>query len=354
VQKAKSPPPQPDGLGLRRVRIRPRPVGRWWSRWRWVLPGGPPRSVAGWGKALQDDLRAWADPSYDVVWVLRAPTIAAVGFPSFGPVVVDLDDLEDQKASERVAVTRGLAALSLRADAARWRRWQRSIAGRAAAVAVCSDADRMRVDAPNTVVIPNGYARTGTGTRGRPDGPPTILLQGSLMRPPLVDAARVLVRDVLPSVREEIPDVTVDLVGDSDERMQELADTPGVRVHGRVPSMMPFLEKAGVVAIPMRWGSGTRIKILEAFANGVPVVSSTIGAEGLDVVNGRDILIADDPKDLAAACVRVLRDPALGERLAASAAAVYEERYRWEPIRRLIGTVAQQVAGGVPTSSPAR
>jgi len=354
VQRAKDPAPQPDDVTLRRVRLRPRPVGRWWARWRWVLPGGPPRTVAGWNKGLQADLHAWADPSYDVVWVLRAPTVAAVGFPAYGPVVVDLDDLEDQKASERVAITKGLASLSFRADAARWRRWQRSIASRAAAVVVCSEADRIRVGASNAVVIPNGYTNPDTAEpEERPEGPPTILLQGSLMRPPLVDAARVLVDEILPIIRREIPDVEVDLVGESDERVQELGKVPGVRVHGRVPSMAPFLKTADLVAIPMRWGSGTRIKILEAFAHGIPVVSSTIGAEGLDAVDGRDILIADEPEDFAAACVRVLRDAHLRQSLAASAATLYAERYRWEPIRRLIGAVARDVADRVPSTTPA-
>lgn len=351
--KSADPPPPPEDLPIRRLRIRPRPVVRWWSRGAWIRPGGPPRVVAGWNRKLEDDLRTWSEPPYDLVWIIRAAPPAAVGFPAFAPVVVDLDDLEDQKALERVPITKGTQSMALRIDAARWGRWQRDLARKSVAVAVCSERDRDRTGAANTVVVPNGYESPEAVTRPArdPSAPPRLLLQGSLMRPPLVDAAAILAREVLPAVRATFPDARLDLVGASDERVGDLGTLPGVQVHGRVDSMAPFLSSADLVAVPMRWGSGTRIKILEAFAHGIPVVSSTIGCEGLEVEDGRHLLIADEPVAFAAACVRVLKDAALRGRLTTEANALYEARYRWEPIRTRIGELAREVAAGTRVGS---
>jgi glycosyltransferase involved in cell wall biosynthesis len=343
----RTPPaaPVPDDLPLRRVRIRPRPVATRWAKRTWLRPGGPPRQVVGWNRSLQADLEAWADGPYDLAWIVRAAPPAATGLPSFCPAVVDLDDLEDQKAIERRDVATGRHAYELRVDAARWERWQRGLARRAVSVAVCSEQDRARVGYPNAIVIPNGYEPAGRVDRA-PADPPRILLQGKLVRPPLFDAATVLASEILPSIRRRVPDTGLDLVGTADRRVHALAERDGVRVHGRVPSMGPYLSSAALVAVPMRWGSGTRIKILEAFAHGIPVVASAIGAEGLDVEDGRHLLIADDPDAFADACVRVLTDPRLAESLTTEARARYEDRYRWAPIRALVGEIARSVAAG--------
>ena len=342
---AQAPDPPPD-LPLRRVRVRPRPVAGRVARRSWMRPGGPPQMVAGWREALRVDLHAWAEPPYDLVWVIRAAPLAAVGVPDFAPLVVDLDDLEDQKALERASISSGMASRAFRIDAAHWARWQRTLARAAIAVGVCSEADRARVGYPNAVVIPNGYEPAETVVRPDPRAPgsPRLLLQGKLIRPPLLDAAQILAGQVLPIIRQAVPDAGVDLVGENDRRVRSLSELPGVRVHGRVESMTPFLASADLVVVPMRWGSGTRIKILEAFAHRIPVVSSPIGAEGLDVESGRHLLIAEDPKDLAAACVRVLQDPALARRLTDEAYGLWESRYRWEPIRTQIGDLARSLA----------
>ena len=348
TSRTPEPPPVPSNLHLRRLRIQPRPAAGRWARRAWIRPGGPPQMVAGWKQSLRADLQGWADDPYDLAWIIRAAPPAAVGFPTACPVVVDLDDLEDQKALERRATTTGMRSMTLRIDAARWGRWQDRLARKAVSVAICSQEDRARIGYPNAVVIPNGYESAEPVVRAAAPGagPPTLLLQGKLIRPPLLDAATILVRDVLPAVRRSLPEATVDLVGTADRRVRALAEFDGVRVHGRVEFMAPFLESAGLVAVPMRWGSGTRIKILEAFAHRIPVVASTIGAEGLDVVSGRHLLIADEPEAFAAACVQILRDPDLARRLTDEAHALYEERYRWAPIRAQIGELARSVSAG--------
>jgi glycosyltransferase involved in cell wall biosynthesis len=107
----------------------------------------------------------------------------------------------------------------------------------------------------------------------------------------------------------------------------ELGKIPGVTVTGGVPSVDPYYENAQVVICPIRYGSGTRIKILEAMANERPVVSTTIGCEGIQVTEGQDILIGDDPLAFANACVSLLKDRGLWSRIASGGRVLVEEKY---------------------------
>ena len=113
-----------------------------------------------------------------------------------------------------------------------------------------------------------------------------------------------------------------------------------MRVHADVACAAPFYEQADAAVVPLRAGGGTRIKLLEAFAHGVPVVSTSVGAEGLDVEAGRHLLIADDPAGLADACRRLMEEPGLADRLRAEALRLVAARYATgrvvEVIRRLV------------------
>jgi glycosyltransferase involved in cell wall biosynthesis len=98
-----------------------------------------------------------------------------------------------------------------------------------------------------------------------------------------------------------------------------------------------------VSVVPIRFGGGTRIKILEAFAHGVPVVSTTVGCEGLDVIDGRHLLVADRPAELAVACCRLLTDEDVRKRISAEARALWEQRYRWTAVTPAVAEVLREV-----------
>ena len=172
--------------------------------------------------------------------------------------------------------------------------------------------------------------RRQTGTRGRPVPgrggsqrlPPggrtggqvsrriaaTILFQGTLRYPPNADAARYLIDELRPAIVRLVPNAAVRLVGVTTPTIAALGDRPGVTVVGRVPDIDTELARADLVLVPIRFGSGTRIKILEAFAHRIPVVSTVLGAEGLDVVDECHLLLADTPDAIAVACARLLDD----------------------------------------------
>jgi len=156
-----------------------------------------------------------------------------------------------------------------------------------------------------------------------------ILHIGTMYWPPNIDAVTWFVREVYPLVRRERPDVEFDVVGSRPpEGLRALNGAGlGINVTGYVEDPTPYLEQAALTVVPLRAGGGMRVKILNALAQGVPIVSTTLGAEGIAVTHGEDILLADDPADLAAACLRVLNDPDEGERLSRNGRALAERRY---------------------------
>jgi len=194
-----------------------------------------------------------------------------------------------------------------------------------AAVGDTAGAGRIRV-------VPIGID-TGVLRRApRPAASTEILTLGALRYWPNLDGIRWLARDVLPLVRRDVSSASLTIVGSRPSRdLTALARRQPVvvRVTGHVPDVTPYFERAAVVAVPVRAGSGMRVRILEAFARGVPVVTTTVGLEGIDAEPGRDVLVADTAGEMADAVVRVLRDPALAADLAMRGRRLAEARYDW-------------------------
>jgi glycosyltransferase involved in cell wall biosynthesis len=337
----------PDDLPLKRwaTGLRPLPNYSLARRARFVAsPGMPIEVIVAESKPMREQFEQWVDSRYDVVWFSKGPTYHLLGRPRLGPTIVDLDDLEDQKINARLVAMRQdghrghldgslmyLGALAqARLNARKWKSFQQSIAREVACVVLCSQLDVKRFGSNNAVVVPNGFEvperPAGRVQVGRP---PTIILQGSMRYAPNADAARWLVGTIAPIIRKQVPDVQIRLVGDPDGTVMGLDDPPSVTVTGIVPSMQPELERADLAVVPLRYGSGTRVKILEGFANRIPVVSTTIGAEGLNVESGRHLLIADEPDTFAQACVRLLQDIELRKKLVDAAYSEFEEHHHW-------------------------
>lgn len=172
-----------------------------------------------------------------------------------------------------------------------------------------------------------------------------LLLVGTLAYYPNADAARFLCKEIRALLRKAnwLPRIAIVGRGPS-SRLGELATIEGVALHADVADVEPFYASAAVAAVPLRAAGGSRIKILEAFAFGVPVVSTAIGAEGLDVIDGEHLLIADAAEDFAKAILRLRDDPALARRLAEAARRLIELKYRFEAIAGKIGALVDRAA----------
>lgn len=173
--------------------------------------------------------------------------------------------------------------------------------------------------------------------------PGTVVFVGSLDWLPNVDGLVWFVADVWPMVREHCPQARLRLVGrNPGPEIQGLAQQPGVELVGTVPDTRPWLSKSEISVVPLRIGGGTRLKIFEAMAMGLPVVSTTLGAEGLQVENGVDVVLADEARSLAEALVDLLRSPAKRAAIGGSARRLVEREFSAESVARQFESICRR------------
>jgi len=175
--------------------------------------------------------------------------------------------------------------------------------------------------------------------------PPLITFVGAMDWEPNVDGLEFFCGDVWPLIKAEFPQARFRIVGRNPDRRVERwpAVDASIEVTGRVPSVVEHLRESAVVIVPLRIGGGTRLKIYEAMATAKAVVSTTVGAEGLDVQHGRDIMLADDARSFAQAVIMLLRDPALRRRYE-KAALETAARFDWPAIGERFSEILRSVA----------
>ena len=161
---------------------------------------------------------------------------------------------------------------------------------------------------------------------------PSLLFVGSLGYAPNADGIVWFCKEILPRLRNEISDIQVWIVGISPPPEVTRLSSDEVHVTGRVGNVVPYYEQCAISIVPLRAGGGTRLKILESMALGRPVVSTNIGCEGLEVVDGRHLLIGDSPEQFAHSIIRLLKDPTLYRQIAESARKLVADRYDWDVI----------------------
>lgn len=200
-------------------------------------------------------------------------------------------------------------------------------------------------------VIPNGVDLEYF----RPLPPPTqaqhLVFTGSMDWRPNQDAARYFTREILPLLKQVRPNLECTFVGRKPPAdIQRLGEISGVHITGTVEDVRPYVERASVYVVPLRIGGGSRLKILEALAMERPVVSTTIGAEGLDVVHNQHVMLADDPRTFAQTVLRLLNDSNRCQELATEGRRLVEQRYGWDALAerftKYINDVVQGKGGG--------
>jgi glycosyltransferase involved in cell wall biosynthesis len=196
-----------------------------------------------------------------------------------------------------------------------------------------------------TAVVPNAVDTDYFHPSPAPADPEGIVFVASLSYRPNTDAVAWFTDQVLPRVRRARPGAVLTVVGKGPPTWLRRLEGPGVVVTGAVDDVRPFLERASVVVAPLRVGSGTRLKVLEGLSMAKAVVSTTLGAEGLDVADGEHLLLADDPAELADTILRVMADPALAGRLGAAGRALVLERYGWASAAARLEAFHAEVAG---------
>jgi glycosyltransferase involved in cell wall biosynthesis len=277
--------------------------------------------------------------------------------------VIDLDDDECQR-SERFFELREEAGETVRAEfereeLPRLRTWERMLVPRFQSICLAAEQDCKRIakryagasvtHLPNAVFLPRA-----TPPPRSLNAPHVLLFVGTLDYLPNEDGVHYFCTRILPLVRQRCSEpVRVRLVGANPApRVTQLGRNPDVEVLANVPDLAPYYAEAAVVVVPLRAGSGTRIKILEAFGYRRPVVSTTIGAEGLGVTNGEQLLIADDPEPFAEGCVRLLEDSTLSAALTASARDWLLANHSLDRVESVIRSLYEPVLKRYETMTP--
>lgn len=335
-----SPPHLPDALGARTTEI---PVaGRQDTHFsllaRIADPAARVAAFRSYGRSslaahlsvpVLADLKAWlGEKNYDLVHIGRSYLADALQAVRGRVTTMDIDEDEWTSYREMAALLRPCDP-----EAASWAEAEADaisslVAGSAQHVSSCFISNeqeageiRKRYPAIGVEVVPNAVAMPGSPRREH-DGA-TLLFLGSFSYPPNADAATWFVDAIWPLMRASAQaDMRFLIVGRDAHRIASLAERPGVFIRSDIEDVADAFAEATAFVAPLRAGAGTRLKLLEAAAHGVPIVSTSIGARGLPLVPGRDLLVADGESEFADAARKALSDEAASTRRAASAQSI--------------------------------
>jgi len=276
------------------------------------------------------------DQKIDLILV-EFSQMAGYQFPAGVPVVLDehnveFDLLDRMAARESGAVRKYFNIV----EAKKFRREELAACRTAALTLVTSerDGDLLREYAPGlrTATITNGV---DCDQFARPAGarqPDTAVFVGATHYFPNEEGVLYFLREVFPLIKAKQPRFRFTVVGGKPPMSIVQLQSDAAQVTGYVNDVRPFMWESSVFVVPLRMGGGTRFKIVEAFAAGIPVVSTRLGAEGIPVENGRELLLADTPAEIAAAVLRVLADPGLAENLAGAGLKYVRRHFDWSVI----------------------
>jgi len=283
-----------------------------------------------------------------------APFARATGLP----VVLDEHNAVWTIFQRMVEQERGIKRLLLELEWRRLKRYEGRICRSSAAVMTVSEEDRAALEAAgapqNMPIIPIAVEVAGIQPVQRQPNAQGMLSMATMYWPPNIDGVLWFAREVLPLIRRDEPDAPLYIVGARPPaEVRALALEATIEVTGYLDDPMPYLESSALMVVPLRAGGGMRVKILEALARGIPVVSTTIGAEGIDVTSGEHLLIADAPADFAAAVIRLLRDRAFANQLATNGRRHAMARYDWRAVCPAVEQVYRQALRANGSAEPA-
>jgi glycosyltransferase involved in cell wall biosynthesis len=297
-------------------------------------------TFTGFERALSDlDLA-----SFDVIWVER-PVLAALVRRYWSRTIVDLDDVEHRKLWRSVATSGWRRSTPL--DCLRIVKHyliETRLSRRFRASLVCSAEDRDhlgRQGLRNAVVIPNGtLLRPLASQEARREGPWRLAFMGNVAYAPNADAIAFLTGSVLPLAARTLGPLRLEIFGPN--APEAAPDDPWSVYRGFVPDIAAELADCDVFVAPVRFGSGTKLKIIDAMALGLPIVTTAVGAEGLGLFHGVSAMICETPEELAEAIGDLVRDPAAARRMGEEASRIADRDFRWE---RIMTATADWLAG---------
>lgn len=290
-----------------------------------------------WSKPMREVVQAYASAHAIDLWQLEwAPYLATVPSTIPGPRLVIAHNVDTQIWQRYARTGRGLFQRAfLGQQCRRFARFEATAFRQATRVVAVSLEDaqmiREQFGQPNVDVVDNGIDQEYFSQVAPQPGPPQILFLGALDWRPNLDAIDQLLDRIFPEVLRHEPEARLVIVGRQPPPglSQRVARLANVELHANVPDVRPYLARASVMAVPLRIGGGSRLKILEALACALPVVSTRIGAEGLQLTAGQEF-IAAEVEEMAAALVLALRNPARTRAMAELGRRLVLDQYDWK------------------------
>ena len=243
----------------------------------------------------------------------------------------------------------GVKQLYLRDQWKRLERFERTTCLRFDGVVGVSDEDcaifKKEFKLPNVLgAVPTGVDCDYFAASNWPRQEHSLVFLGSMDWMPNIDGVDFFIKEVWASVREKFPHATFTIVGrNPPAKIKDLEKRiPGVRVTGTVEDVRPFLSAASAMVVPLRVGGGTRIKIFEGMATGIPVISTRIGAEGLPVTHGENILLADTPADFVKSISELFAQASFARHIGANGRALVQEKFGWDAVNKIFEAHCQK------------
>ncbi len=282
---------------------------------------------------------------HDVVWFNTMMSANSFGCRRFARSIMDLDDLMHVKFALRTEIDASLRwRMSARVQSFKWHRQEFESFRRFDRVVLCSREDkRILGNHPRIRIVPNGFPspeEPPTWTQGEDD---YLGFIGTLSYGPNIEGVEWFRDQVWPLIRKSNPNATLRLVGKIPGKRAFL-EAPGFEPLGFVEDPTKEFSRWRAMIVPLRYGGGTRLKILEAFSRKCPVISTTVGAYGLDVTDGKHILLKDTPEAFASECIRLLQEPHYGNSFAEAGWDLFQKKYTWDVIGKSIQDVVEEIA----------
>ncbi len=259
--------------------------------------------------AARDVMNTLSQSQFDAVFAYRIDFAHFAGVENHPRLILDIDDPEHLRSERRLATTSTEVDRRTRADVAKLKRFEHAAVAKAKLAFVCQQNDRLGWPANAVVeVVPNCVEVLANPVRARTR--PIILFLGNCAGSaisPNVDAVIYFLTRIWPGILKAVPDAEFRLVGAASEVVKKAAAiSPRTTLSGFVDDLAAVYSESAMSIAPLRFGTGTRIKILEAFSHACPVVSTLVGAEGIDAIPGREIELAGPADDFASRCIRLL------------------------------------------------
>lgn len=291
-----------------------------------------PRSFRGFDAGMARAVIGQLDPeAFDAVFCYRIDTAAWAGLLGRRGLLLDIDDPEHARIARRIEMLGETPDTRSAKDLVKLERFEKRAAQSARVAFVCQPIDRDRFDEPKPEVAPNAVPTPEECPAYDPD-PDTLLFVGNLdggTDNPNVEGLLWFLDRVWPLVIERRPSAALRIGGKTSAVVDEKLDgfARGVALLGFVPDMAVAVQSAAVNLAPIRFGTGTRIKVLDALAQGGAVVGTALGCEGIDVVDGEHVRLADSPEGFAAACAELLENPSTAAELGRNGHGLVSQRY---------------------------